>query len=173
MGGTHFWRPESRARIADDIRPEMGHYLELALSDDEEAVRVWWDDRRVFTPDFVVAPSESDSRTNTVIASNIRRMLPEDTLIAVMAHGKKKRERVDMIHWLIENDYLPMFPRYMVNYASPSIPLTRLQLIHEARPILDREPGQLFVAHNWHGDKEQPALDYMESTDCCWEILEQ
>jgi len=97
-------------------------------------------------------------------------MLTDDTLIAVMIHGRKRRERMDMCHWLIENEYLPMFPRYMVNEASPSVPLTRHQLLHEMRPILDREPGQLFICHNW-STSEITARVYLDPTDASWELL--
>ena len=101
MGRIHIWGPESRATIQDN--PDVNHYLELGSSDDELAVKIWWDDR-VATPDFVIAPNAFDSRTNTVIGANVRRMLPKDTLIAVMLHGRKRRERMDMCHWLLEND---------------------------------------------------------------------
>ena len=99
-------------------------------------------------------------------------MLPKDTLVAVMLHGRTRHERVDMCHWLIENEYLPMFPRYMANEASPSVPLTRIQLIHEMRPLLDREAGQLFVCHGWRDCKETVAKSYIDSTDNDWELLE-
>ena len=121
-------------------------------------------------PDFVVAPHAFDSRTNSVIAANVRRMLPEYTLVAVMIHGRKRRERKDMCHWLIENDYLPMFPWYMPNEAVPSVPLTRHQLLHEMRPIIDREPGQLFICHNWNED-ETMAREYLDTTEGDWELL--
>ncbi len=123
-------------------------------------------------PDFVVAPHAFDSRTNSVIAANVRRMLPKDTLIAVMVHGKKRRERVDMCLWLIENNYLPMFPRYMPREGNKNVPLTRVETLHEMRSILDREPDQMFVCHGWRGHKETPAMSYMESTKNTWEILE-
>ena len=136
-------------------------------------MQVWWADRMSAPdtwPDFVVAPHVFDSRTNSVIGANVRRMLPKDTLVAVMLHGRKRRERMDMCHWLIENDYLPMFPRFMPNEASPSVPLTRHQLIHEMRPIIDREPGQLFVCHGW-GESEVVAREYIDTTGGDWELL--
>ena len=150
----------------------MSHYLELCAGDDEVDVQTWWADRPSGNmPDFVVAPHDFDSRTNSVIAANVRRMLPKDVLVAVMIHGRKRRERMDMCHWLIENDYLPMFPRYMASEASPSVPLTRHQLLHELRPIIDREPGQLFICHNWDSS-EITACEYLESTDGDWELLQ-
>ncbi|KKL79149.1 hypothetical protein LCGC14_2017710, partial [marine sediment metagenome] len=136
-------------------------------------VQTWWAgcaNEGVIVPDFVVAPHAFDSRTNSVIAANVRRMLPEYTLVAVMIHGRKRRERKDMCHWLIENEYLPMFPRYMSSEASPSVPLTRHQLLHEMRPILDREPGQLFICHNWTGN-ELVAREYLDTTEGDWELL--
>ena len=170
MGKVHNWRPESRATITSRDPELSNHYLELSSIDDEDDVKAWWDNP-AYPPDFVVAPHASDSRTNSVIGANIRRILPKDTLVAVMVHGKKKRERVDMTHWLIENEYLPMFPRYMPNVNS-SVPLTRLQLIHEMRPILDRDSSQIFVCHNWRGaNSEGPALDYIKSTKNSWELL--
>ncbi len=168
MGRIHIWRPNARATIRDN--PEAHHYLDLSSSDDEHDVKVWWDDR-VATPDFVIAPNAFDSRTNSVIGANVRRMLPKDTLIAVMLHGRRRRERMDMCHWLIENEYLPMFPRYMYNVATPSVPLTRHQLLHEMRPILDREAGQLFVCYKWGLNNESTALEYIESTQADWELL--
>jgi hypothetical protein len=98
-------------------------------------------------------------------------MLPVDTLIAVMIHGRKRRERMDMCHWLIENEYLPMFPRYMASEANPSVPLTRHQLLHEMRPIIDREPGQLFICHNWSQGIEITAREYLTNTQGDWELL--
>ena len=162
------WGPESRATITSRDPELSNHYLELSSADDEDDVKAWWDNS-AHPPDFVVAPHASDSRTNSVIGANIRRILPKDTLVAVMVHGKKKRERVDMTHWLIENEYLPMFPKYMLS-ANSSVPLTRFQLIHEMRPILDRGPNQIFVCHNWQLG-EQMALDYIESTNNSWELL--
>ncbi len=170
MGRVHIWGPESRATIVDSIEP-ADHYLELRATDDEIEVQRWWAGQ-ITRPEFVVAPSAHDSRTNSVIGANVRRMLPKDTLVAVMLSGRTRHERVDMCHWLIENEYLPMFPRYMANEASPSVPLTRMQLIHEIRPLLDREAGQLFVCHGWRTYKETPAKDYIDSTDNNWELLE-
>ena len=89
-----------------------------------------------------------------------------------MIYGQNRHERVDMCDWLIENDYLPMFPRYMPREGNKNVPLTRVETLHEMRPILDREPDQLFVCHGWRGYKETPALNYMESTLNDWEILE-
>ena len=169
MAGVHCWGLQSRTRTTDKVRPETNYYLELRATDDEIDVQVWWEGC-VTTPDFVVAPHVFDSRTNSVIAANIRRMLPKDTLVAVMIHGRKRRERQDMIHWLIENEYLPMFPRFMPNEASPSVPLNRLQLIHESRAIIDREPDQLFVCHTWKGTGTV-VLDYIRSTEAVWELL--
>ena len=168
MGRVHIWGPRSRATISDS--PIIGHYLELRRGDDEINVQAWWAGQTRPRPDFVVAPHDFDSRTNSVIAANVRRMLPKDTLVAVMLHGRKRRERMDMCHWLIENDYLPMFPRYMASEASPSVPLTRHQLLHELRPIIDREPGQLFVCHNW-SSSETTAYEYLDSTQGNWELL--
>ena len=151
----------------------MSHYLELRASDDEVDVQRWWTGRPLGNmPDFVVAPHAFDSRTNSVIAANVRRMLSNDVLVAVMIHGRKRRERMDMCHWLIENDYLPMFPRYTPNYAGGprSIPLTRHQLLHEMRSIIDREPGQLFICHNWNSN-ETTAYEYLMGTDGDWELL--
>jgi hypothetical protein len=127
-------------------------------------------------PEFVVAPNAFDSKENSVIAANVRRVVPDDTPIAVMIHGKERRERVDMCQWLIENGYMPMFPRYIA--AQGSMPLARLQLIHEVRPILDREPNWEFVCYGW-GEGESPTTvsfpprvyDYMQSTGNFWEIL--
>ena len=168
MARVHLWGPESRATILDSLEP-LPYYLELRSTDDEVDVQRWWAGQ-IEKPDFVVAPHDFDSRTNSVIAANVRRMLPTDTLVAVMIHGRKRRERKDMCHWLIENEYLPMFPRYMASEASPSVPLTRHQLLHEMRPILDREPGQLFVCHNW-SPSEITARVYLDSTDGDWELL--
>lgn len=136
-------------------------------------MQAWWGVRGAHDsgrPAFVVAPHAFDSRTNSVIAANVRRMLPKDTLVAVMIHGRKRRERKDMCHWLIENDYLPMFPRYMVNEANPSVPLIRHQLLHEMRPIIDREPDQLFVCHNW-SQGETTAREYLNTIEGGWELL--
>ena len=173
MGEIHQWRRNTRATIVD-LDQDFKYYLELRADDDEEAVRTFWDDRKCY-PEFIVAPNMHDSRTNTVTAANIRRMLGSvrggtPTPIAVMLHGKKRRERVDMCHWLIENDYLPMFPRYMHNEASPSVPLTRLQLIHEMRPIIDREPEWLFVCYGMH-ESEGLVSDYIRTTQNNWEVL--
>ena len=169
MGRVHIWRPNARATIS--THPDITQYLELARGDDERAVKTWWEESGYLLPDFVVAPNAFDSRTNSVIGANVRRILPKDTLIAVMIHGRKRRERLDMCNWLIENEYLPMFPRFMNNEKSPSVPLTRVQLLHEMRPLLDRELDQLFVCHAWHEHKETPALNYIESTSNSWEIL--
>lgn len=169
MGRVHLWGPESRATIADSLEP-LPYYLELKATDDEVDVQCWWVGQ-ISKPDFVVAPYALDSRTNSVIAANVRRMLSKDVLVAVMIHGRKRRERMDMCHWLIENDYLPMFPRYMASEASPSVPLTRHQLLHEMRPILDRDPGQLFVCHNWK-DTGHLVYDYITSTNGDWELLQ-
>ena len=171
MGRVHLWGPESRATIADSLEPSS-YYLELRATDDEANVQVWWADRMSAPdtwPDFVVAPHVFDSRTNSVIAANVRRMLPKDTLVAVMIHGRKRRERMDMCHWLIENEYLPMFPRSMASEATPSVPLMRHQLLHEMRPIIDREAGQLFICHSW--GTENTAREYIESTQGNWELL--
>ena len=171
MGGIHVWGPESRARITGGPIAAGTYYLELAATDDEVHVQTWWAAIKE-VPAFVVAPHSFDSRTNSVIGANVRRMLPKDTLIAVMVHGKKRRERMDMTHWLIENEYLPMFPRYMPNAANPSVPLGRLQLLHEVRPILDRDPEQMFVCDNWKGTTtEAAAMEYMRGTGNSWELL--
>ena len=167
MGRVHIWGPESRTTIRDS--PIVHYYLDLRKHDDEIDVLTWWAAQKV-TPDFVVAPNAFDSRTNSVIAANVRRMLSKDVLIAVMIHGRKRRERMDMCHWLIENDYLPMFPRYMASETNPSVPLTRHQLLHEMRPILDRETGQMFVCHNW-GFNENVAFEYIGNTQSDWELL--
>jgi len=170
MGRVHVWGPNAGAGIDDPVKHEMNYYLELQNNDDEAAVRVWWEDR-IATPDFIVAPHAFDSRTNSVIGANVRRMFPDGTLIAVMIHGQKRRERMDMCHWLIENEYLPMFPRYMPREGNKNVPLTRVETLHEMRPILDREAEQLFVCHGWRGDKEIPAFAYMQTTDNHWELL--
>ena len=169
MERVHFRGPESRVTISDNLKPLPLYYLELRATDDEVDVQCWWAGSSP-EPDFVVAPHVFDSRTNSVIAANVRRMLPKDVLVAVMIHGRKRRERMDMCHWLIENDYLPMFPRYMASEASPFVPLTRYQLLHEMRSILDRDPDQIFVCHKWQLG-EQMALDYIESTNNSWELL--
>ena len=134
---------------------------------------------QVQTPElFIVAPNMHDSRTNSVAAANIRRMLLSETAqvapvqIAVMVVGKKRRERMDMCHWLIENDYLPMFPRFTHNEVNPTVPMTRHQLLHEMRPILDREPEWVFILHGYHPAREQATLDYIHPMQNNWEILE-
>ena len=116
-------------------------------------------------------PDHKDSRTNTVTAANIRRILGADTRIAVTVHGKKKRERTDMLHWLVEQSYLPMFPRFMYNEANPSVPLTRHQLLHEARPILDREPEWIFILEGFMEDREHTVLKYIQPMNNQWELL--
>lgn len=168
MGTIHEWGRNTRTTV-DEVKREYKYYLELRADDDEEKVRVFWDDR-VSYPQFIVAPDKHDSRSNSVVGSNIRRMLGSEVPIAVMVAGKKRRERLDMLHWLISEDYLPMFPRFMYCEANPAVPLTRLQLMHEARPILDREPDWIFVLHNF-SLREQTARDYAATTQNSWEIL--
>jgi len=88
-----------------------------------------------------------------------------------MVRGRKRRERMDMTHWLIENDYSPMWPRFMHSEATPSVPLTRHQLLHEMRPILDREPEWVFVLHNFDESREKVAYDYIKPMSNNWELL--
>ena len=145
-------------------------YLELRANDDEETLKNLWDDRAV-SPEFIVAPNLHDSRSNSVAGANIRRIIGADVPIAVMVQGKKRRERMDMCHWLIEEGYLPMFPRFMHNEANPSVPMTRHQLLHEMRPILDREPDWMFVLYGYLADHEQVAYDYIKTMHNQWEIL--
>ena len=169
MGKIHIWGHTTRSTINEGSL-DNPQYFELGASDDEGEVRRYWE-KKYAEPDFIIAPNKHDSRTNSVVAANVRRILGSNRPIAVMLHGSKRRERVDMCHWLIENDYLPMFPRYMFNEANPSIPLTRLQLMHEMRPILDREPGWIFVIYDYVVGQDQGALDYAKTTQNTWEVL--
>ena len=172
MGSIHSWGRDSKATV-DGVAAmiKAPYYLELRADDDEKDVQVSWDDR-VAHPEFVVAPNLHDSRSNSVAGANVRRLLG-DIPVAVMVVGRKRRERLDMCHWLIENSYLPMFPRFAPNHAGGprAIPLTRHQLLHEMRPILDREPGWIFVLHGFLPQHEKVAEDYISTTDNSWEIL--
>jgi len=96
-------------------------------------------------------------------------MTKDQAPIAIMVRGKTRHERVDMTEWLIENEYLPMFPQYMENAGS--FPLTRLQTVHEIRPILDKNPDWVFVLHGFRPDSEATAREYIEGTKNNWELL--
>lgn len=168
MGRIHQWTMDARITVDKKLEYERAYYLELRAEDDEMAVLRFWDDRTAH-PDFIVAPDKGDSRTNSVVGANIRRITKDNTPIAVMVRGRRRRERLDMTHWLIENDYLPMFPRFMP--VDETIPLTRHQVLHEMRPVLDREPDWIFVLNDFRLDTETVAMEYIRGTDNNWELL--
>ena len=169
MASIHRWGRESRTTI-DKFSLKREYYFELGADDDEDTVQTFFRGRDT-PPEFIVAPNLHDSRSNSVAGANIRRLLGDQVPIAVMVTGKKRRERMDMTHWLIEEGYLPMFPRFMHNEANPAVPLTRHQLLHEMRPILDREPDWMFVLYGYLADHEQVAYDYIKTMHNQWEIL--
>ena len=171
MGKIHIWDRDARATVDGvmSLLPEK-YFLQLRADDDEDALTGFWAEQPS-QPEFIVAPDMIDSRTNSVVASNVRRILGDKVPIAVMVRGKVRRERMDMTHWLVENEYLPMFPWFMPNEATPEVPLTRHQTLHEARAILDQEPDWIFVLYGFNKVFESAAMKYIESTDNTWELL--
>lgn len=169
MGRIHEWGRTACSTV-DEVSLDFPTYFELCSSDDEIVVRKTYE-KMDSKPEFIVAPNLHDSRSNSVTGANIRRILSGGRPIAVMVTGKKRRERLDMCHWLIKNSYLPMFPRFMRNEANPAVPFTRHQLLHEMRPILDLNPEWIFVLHGFLEKHERVAYDYIKSTQNTWEIL--
>lgn len=119
-------------------------------------------------PAFVMSPDTGKSRENSIVAASVRRTLGELAPIVVTVRGQVRRERLEFLRWLVEEEYVPAFPRFLT--YGLSLPLPRHQLIAEARDLLDVMGDWQYACTSWL-DTEDTALEQIDAAPGYWELL--
>ena len=112
-------------------------------------------------PTYVVAPDKGNSRDNSITAANTRRLTEEVAPVVVPIRGASRRERMDFVSWLVENEYVPAFPRFQGN--GKLLPLGRQQQVAELSELMGRLGPWNWAALNYVSG--EPATNMMESAD--------
>lgn len=170
MGIIHEWGVDSQYTIK--LQPDLTPYvLKLTEGDLEASVRDYIGEDGDWYPDLIVAPDKGNSRDNSITAAYSRRLVHDEIPVVVTIRGATRRERMDFLTWLMENDYIPAFPRFSQVEGS-SLPMNRHQLIAELRETIEHFGPWSYALPNWIPG--EPAQQLIEAIEGNWEaFLEQ
>lgn len=121
------------------------------------------------SPAYIISPDAGKSRENSITAANIRKLAGDDVPIIVTIRGNTARERREFFGWLVENDYVPAFPKFVTN--DDSFPLPRWRLFNELRRDLELIGDWIYACTDWAPDGTGQERETIKLLPGTWELI--
>lgn len=172
MGSIHVWGLESQLEVGEPLieqrspwvlRPGVDSSIDQVADEAQTQVNVR-------APDYIITPDKGNSRDNSITAAYISNALQEDIPVIVPIRGTTRRERIDFLAWLIENNYVPAFPR-MQPTDGRSFPLSRHEQIVELREPMEKLGPWIWAVLDWHQVGELESAELMRIIPGQWEAF--
>ncbi|TFH36189.1 MAG: hypothetical protein E4G93_02575 [Dehalococcoidia bacterium] len=168
MGETRLWGLGTKVIIAEFEPPYRNRYLlDIQATDTDEDVEQFLGGG--LDPTYIISPDAGKSRENSITAHNIRRLAGTGIPIIVTIRGTTTRERKEFLGWLVENDYIPAFPKF--SSQEDQFPLPRWRLFNEVRAELESIGEWIYACTDWPGADSQDAAS-LATLPGQWELIQ-